>query len=114
MQKFEIKRGEVNIIQDQKLSVQDIMKICDVCRATVTRWMDVDGLAFVRVGKTRYTTVPVFEEWTKRDTSLGDESQKMSLNEALQDDAKWSQLMTAATEATVTDERPTGTFSQAE
>jgi hypothetical protein len=66
---------EVNIIQDEKLSVRDIMKICDVCRATVTRWMDHEGLKFVRVGKTRYTTVPVFEEWTKRNCQDDDRCQ---------------------------------------
>lgn len=57
---------EVNIIQDEKLSVRDITKHADCCTATVNRWMDHHGLPFVRIGKTRYTTVPVFEAWTKR------------------------------------------------
>ena len=37
--------------------------------------MDHEGLKFVRVGKTRYTTVPVFEEWTKRNCQDDDRCQ---------------------------------------
>jgi hypothetical protein len=56
------------------------------------------------------------EDW---DVSLGSGSQQMSISEALQEDAKWSHLMakgtpTAATEDTATDERPIGTFAQAD
>ena len=59
---------EVNVIQDQPMSVSELAKAANVSSHTVVRWMDNEGLPFVRVGKRRVTTVEAFEEWTRRDS----------------------------------------------
>ena len=57
---------EIKVLTDEALTVGDLAKRLNVCRHTVVRWMEKKGLPFVRIGKKRITTVPVFEKWTQR------------------------------------------------
>ena len=57
---------EVNVLRDTSIGVKDLARATSVSSHTVVRWMDEEGLPFVRVGKRRETTVEVFEWWTRR------------------------------------------------
>jgi len=63
-----VKKMEVKIISDDKLTVAELATFAGVCTHTVVRWMDKKGLPFARMGKQRVTTVQAFEEWTRRDS----------------------------------------------
>ena len=62
---------EVNILTDDALTVSQLAALVGVCRHTIVRWMDEEGLPFVRVGKRRMTTKQAFEEWTRRNSQEG-------------------------------------------
>ena len=65
---------EIKIFTDEALTVDDLVKRFNVTSHTVCRWMERQGLPYVKVGHKRMTTVPVFEGWTRRkDTNQTDE-----------------------------------------
>tara|TARA_B100001939_G_scaffold120116_1_gene104195 strand:- start:2678 stop:2872 length:195 start_codon:yes stop_codon:yes gene_type:complete len=60
-------KEEVKIFTDEVLTVPDLVKRFNVTPHTVCRWMENQGLPYVKVGHKRMTTVPVFEKWTQRE-----------------------------------------------
>ena len=61
---------KIDVFKQGTMSVADIAKQFNVSAHTVVRWMNSQGLPYVRIGKKRFTTMEVFNNWTKRDSVM--------------------------------------------